>query len=278
MNEETMTQLGAIADAAMRYTLEIGGALVIVAVGWIVAGWGETAVRRALARVQRLDPTVRAFFASVARYAILAFVLVAALNQVGVQTASIIAVIGATGLAIGLALQGTLQNVAAGLMLLLLRPFRVGDAITAGGISGAVVEIGLFTCELKTADGLYLMVPNTELWNKAIVNYSRNPTRRIDAVVGISYGDDVEGALALLLGMLSGDARVLKEPPPETMVTKLADSAVEITLRCWTHADDFWALTFFLNKEAKARLEAAGFSIPFPQRDVHVIQEVLKEE
>ena len=192
------------------------------------------------------------------------------LAEFGVQTTSIIAVLGAAGLAIGLALQGTLQNIAAGIMLLVLRPFRVGEYIDAGGVSGTVDAINLFTTDMTTYDGIYRSVPNAELWNRNILNYSRNPTRRLDIPVGIAYEDDVEQALDLLLSHLSQDPRVMPDPEPQVLVTGLGDSSVDLTLRCWTSRTDFWPLRFELNKKVKLWLDAAGVSIPFPQRDVHL--------
>ncbi len=195
----------------------------------------------------------------------------AVLARLGIQTTSIIAVLGAAGLAIGLALQGTLQNIAAGIMLLILRPFKVGDYIDAGGTAGTVDEIGLFTTDMTTFDGIYLSVPNSSLWNTSILNYTRLPTRRLDIPVGIAYEDDVEKALSLLLEKLRTDSRVLADPEPQVMVTALGESSVDLNLRCWSLREDFWALRFDLNKNAKLWLDSAGISIPFPQRDVHLI-------
>jgi len=217
---------------------------------------------------------LKPFLASVARYVVLVFVIVAVLNQFGVETTSIIALLGAAGLAVGLALQGTLSNVAAGMMLLMLRPFKVGDFIDASGISGTVVEIGLFTSELKTFDGVYLMAPNSELWNKAILNFSRNPTRRLDLVVGIAYTDDVDGAIKALEGLIKSDSRILADPESQVLVTELGDSAVSLNMRFWVNADDFWGVKFDFTKWSKSTIEAAGYSIPFPQQDVHMHQVV----
>lgn len=153
----------------------------------MIAGWVRSAVNRALGKVPNMDNTLRPFLANMVRWVILAFVIVAVLNQFGVETTSMIAVLGAAGLAIGLALQGTLSNVASGVMLLLMRPFKIGDFITAGSLSGTVMEIGLFTSELKTGDGIYIMAPNSQIWNQNIINFARNPTRRIDILVGIAY-------------------------------------------------------------------------------------------
>ena len=267
MNQD---QIQALLNQLASYALDAFGALVILLVGWWIAGRTQYLVRRALDRVPRIDDTLKPFLSSSVRYFVIVITFVAVLAEFGVQTTSIIAVLGAAGLAIGLALQGTLQNIAAGIMLLVLRPFRVGEYIDAGGVSGTVDAINLFTTDMTTYDGIYRSVPNAELWNRNILNYSRNPTRRLDIPVGIAYEDDVEQALDLLLSHLSQDTRVLPDPEPQVLVTGLGDSSVDLTLRCWTSRTDFWPLRFELNKKVKLWLDAASISIPFPQRDVHL--------
>ena len=220
-----------------------------------------------------MDGTLRPFLSNLVRWIVLAFVIVAVLNQFGVETTSMIAVIGAAGLAIGLALQGTLSNVASGVMLLILRPFKVGDFISAGSLSGTVVEIGLFTSELKTGDGVYIMAPNSQIWNTTITNFSRNSIRRIDIVVGVAYDDDLDVAQKALQSLMDGQALVLKNPASETMIKSLGDSSVNINMRCWVNTADYWDAFWALNKGAKAAVESAGCSIPFPQRDVHLFED-----
>ena len=271
MSEQIVAAYNKAMEAIGVFGLDIVAAIAILIVGWIVAGWARNLTVRGLERTSKVDRTLRGFLANFVRYAILAFVLIAVLNRVGVQTASIIAVIGAAGLAIGLALQSTLQNIAAGLMLLLLRPFKADEYVDAGGIAGTIVDMGLFTTEMRTVDGLYMNVPNSSLWNKPITNYSRNPTRRLDIAVGVSYSDDIDGAMKVLAGLMADDKRVLTDPAPEVMVTKLGDSAVEITMRCWMSGGDYWGVRFDLTKAAKNAVEKAGYSIPFPQHDVHLI-------
>lgn len=271
MEQNLSSQLQTLEALAVRYGLDLVGAIAILAIGWIVAGWVKTAIRKGLARLPQSDPTVTGALAALARYLVLVLVVVAVLAQFGVQTASILAVLGTAGLAVGLALQGTLSNVAAGFMLLVLRPFKIGDYIDAEGVAGTVEQIGLFTTEFVTFDGVYLVVPNNQIWTKSILNYSRRPTRRLDVGVGVAYDDDIDGALSALMDLLKGDERVLKDPEPQVMVKELADSSVNLNLRCWTGRDDYWDLLFDLNKQAKVRVEAAGCTIPFPQRDVHVI-------
>ena len=271
MNEEISTHWQALIELATSYGLELIAAAVILVFGWWLAGRVQKLILRALDRLPRMDATLKPFLSSLARYAIIAITLVAVLARVGVETTSIIAVLGAAGLAIGLALQGTLQNIAAGIMLLMLRPFKVGDYIDAGGISGTADQIGLFTTDMTTFDGVYQSVPNSSLWNTSILNYSRLPTRRMDVPVGIAYEDDVERAMVLLLEHLKQDERILEDPAPQVLVTNLGESSVDLSLRCWSERSNFWALKFELNKKVKLWLDAEGISIPFPQRDVHFI-------
>ncbi|MCH8154231.1 MAG: mechanosensitive ion channel [Proteobacteria bacterium] len=260
-------------DLAVQYGLDVVGALIILIGGWVAAGWVRRKLLRVLERTPRVDQTLRPVIASVVRYVILVFVLIAVLAQFGVQTTSIIALLAAGGLAIGLALQGTLQNIAAGIMILFLRPFRIGDYIDAEGLAGTIDEIGLFTTQMRTYDGIYVEVPNGQLWNRAIRNYSRVTARRLDLVVGIGYDDDIDKALAALMDLLVKDERVNDDPAPQVMVEELAESSVNLNLRCWTDAGNYWSLRFDLTKAAKQRLDAEGITIPFPQRDVHLFQE-----
>ncbi|MEN2977102.1 mechanosensitive ion channel [Tistrella bauzanensis] len=273
--EQMSTELDAVVTTlsalAVTYGMAVLGAIAILIGGWLVAGWAERGVSRALGRLSSIDPTLRPFIASIIRYAIIILTVVIVLGQFGVQTASIIAILGAAGLAIGLALQGTLSNVAAGIMLLFLRPFRVGDFIDAGGRAGSVIHVSLFTTELKMADGVYMSLPNSQVWGQAITNYSRNPVRRMDVVVGIAYDDDIDAALTALKAMADADDRVLKDPAAQTMVTNLGESSVDITLRIWATLGDYWNLRWDMIKGAKLTVEAAGCSIPFPQRDLHLV-------
>ena len=271
MDKQTQEIIEGVVAITIEYGVDIVGAIVLLIIGWTVAGWARRGIRHALERVPRMDETLKPFLAKLVWYVIMAFVLVAVLSQFGVQTTSVIAVLGAAGLAIGLALQGTLANVASGVMLLFLRPFNIGDYVDAGGIAGTVVEIGLFNTEIKTSKGLCLIVPNKIIWESPITNFSRNPTRRFDITVGISYGDDVNGATDLLMGLLTGDERILDDPEPLAVVEELGDSAVIINLRAWTRAEDFWAAVWDLKKAIKVEFEVSGYSIPFPQRDIHIV-------
>jgi small conductance mechanosensitive channel len=271
MEKDIMRFVESTSDLLLSYGLDVLGAVILLIAGWIVAGFVKRRLRHVFLQSGRIDETLAPFLANAVRYAVLAVVLVLVLGQFGVQTASIIAVLGAAGLAIGLALQGTLQNVAAGLMLLFLRPFKVGDYVEAGGGAGTVDEITLFVTEMRTFDGVYLSVPNADIWNSAIKNYSRLPTRRLDVLVGVAYDDDIDRAMEVLEGLLTGDERVLKDPAPQVMVMELADSSVNLNMRCWATTGDYWGLLWDLNKRAKDRLEAAGLTIPFPQHDVRLV-------
>lgn len=254
--------------------INLVSALLLIIIGWTVAGWVNRAIRRGLGRFKDMDRTLIGVFAGMARYFILITVLIMVLARFGVQTASILAALGAIGLAVGLALQGTLANIASGVMLLLLRPFRVGDYVNANGHEGTVEEVGLFTTEMTTFDGIYQSVPNAGIWGGRIVNFSRNPVRRHDVVVGISYGDDIDRAQQVLLEVLEGDQRVLPGDEnvtgPQVLVRELADSSVNLGLRFWTSGDDYWPANFELRKAVKLALDEAGITIPFPQRDVHL--------
>ena len=201
---------------------------------------------------------------------LLTIVLVMVLQQFGIQTASVIAALGAAGLAIGLALQGTLQNIAAGVMLLFLRPFKIGDYIDTGSASGTVQEIGLFATELKTIDGLYLLAPNSSVWGSEITNYSYHTKRRFDLTVGIGYDDDIDLAMNTLEEIVRTDSRVLDDPEPFLFVSNLGDSAVEVVARIWIPTSDWWPTSRDLTKKAKQTFDEKGLSIPFPQRDLHI--------
>lgn len=247
------------------------GATLVLVIGVILARLLSKGADRALTRSGRIEPTVAKFLSNIIKYALWVVVGVTVLTQFGVQTTTIIAALGGLALAVGLALQGTLSNVAAGVMILIQRPFRVGEAITAGVVTGTVQGIGLFTTEILQYDGLYVMVPNNELWNKPIVNFSRMPTRRFELLIGISYSDSIEKARGELLALADADQRVLADPEPVVFVAALADSAVTMGLRVWCNTEDYLGLSWALTEAAKQRFDEAGISIPFPQREVRTI-------
>jgi small conductance mechanosensitive channel len=246
------------------------GAIVLLIAGWWLASRAERGTGRMLDLQTRIDPTLRGVLSSLVRYSILIVVVVAVLGQLGIQTTSILAALGAAGLAIGLAMQGTLSNIAAGLMLLWLRPFRVGDYIDTGSVAGKVKEVGLFATEMHSWDGIFLFVPNSELWNKRIMNYSRLPTRLVDLAFGVAYEDNLARGQQVLLALAGEDDRVNTDPAPAVFVDKLGDSAVVLRLRVWGSTSNYWPLRWALTERGKAALEAAGLSIPFPQRDLHI--------
>lgn len=266
-----MTLQAAVAQLStliVSYSFSAIGAVILLVVGYFVAGLAQRSIYAGLGHVHGFDATLRNFFSKIARYAILLLVIIMVLGQFGVQTASIIAAIGAIGLAIGLALQGTLQNIAAGIMLLALRPFRIGEYIEVGSITGTVEEIGLFATRLRAVDGIYVLAPNSTLWNQPVRNFNRNKVRRNDIVVGIGYEDDIDLANEALLQLARSDQRVKKEPAPSAFVNALGDSAVSIALRYWTSDTDFLATKLALTKRAKETFDEKGISIPFPQQEI----------
>jgi small conductance mechanosensitive channel len=260
--------LAQLSTLIVSYSFSAIGAVILLIVGYMIAGFAERSIFAGLKRIRGFDLTLCHFFSKIARYAILVLVVVMVLGQFGVQTASIIAAIGAIGLAVGLALQGTLQNIAAGIMLLVLRPFRLGEYVEIGGVSGTIEEIGLFATSLRTVDGVYILAPNSTLWNQPVFNYTRNGVRRNDITIGIGYNDDIAAAQKILLDLAVADGRVKKEPEPTAFVAALADSAVSVTLRYWTSASDFLTAKFDLTRQAKEAFDTNGISIPFPQQEV----------
>jgi small conductance mechanosensitive channel len=272
---EAPDQLSALAAMAWAWMLaflpRLGAALLLLAIGLFVAGWAARMARAALLRTRRVDATIIPVVGTTTRYAILILVLIAVLGQLGFQTTSLLAMLGAAGLAIGLALQGTLSNIAAGIMLLYLRPFQVGDFIETVTVSGIVKSVGLFATELETFDGLYVFAPNSEIWNKSLKNHSRNPRRLMSIPIGISYEADVDDARRILLAMAAEDPRVLHDPAPYAYVDKYGDNSVDLVFRAWAPTSVFWDAQRTMIEEAKRRLQAAGIEIPFPQRIVHVM-------
>ena len=221
-----------------------------------------------LSRIDRLDRTLVPLLAALVRYAGLTLTIIVTLGNFGIQTASIIAVLGAAGIAVGLALQGTLSNVAAGLMLLFLRPFKIGDWVEAASVSGSIREIGLFTTTFDTFDNVYISVPNSAIWTSNIVNHARYGTRRLDLDIGIGYDSDLDVAEKAMLE-LAQDPRVLRSPEPRFLVVSYGDSAINVRLRAYASYDDFFDLYWDLNRRLKGVLDVHGIDIPFPQRVVH---------
>jgi small conductance mechanosensitive channel len=259
-----------VIDIISTWGLSVVGALAILVIGFMAAGWASRLTQSALGKTKKVDETLCHFLASVVRYAIIIFTLLAVLDRFGVETTSFIAVLGAAGLAVGLAFQGILSNIAAGVMLLLFRPFKVGQVIETGGIAGKVEVISLFTTELNTPDNVHIVVPNGQLWGAALKNFSHNATRRVDITVGIDYADDIGKAFDIMKAVIDRDTSIHADPAPAMMVTNLGESSVDIQVRLWCAADDYWGIKFDLNRQLKEALDAGGITIPFPQRTVHM--------
>lgn len=242
-------------------------ATLILVAGWTISRWAGRWLRRLMERAQHMDATLKPLIVNTVRYVILAITIVAVLGQFGVQTTSLIALLGATALAIGLALQGTLTNVASGVMILIIRPFSVGDYVIVGNnIGGTVKEVGLFSTVLVTPDMQYVSMPNSQVFGNAITNFSKEKTRRINIIVGIDYDDDIGKAQEILLDIMNQDARVLKSPAPIAPVNELASSSVNLIARCFVPTSAYWDVYFAMQKAIKQRFDAAGITIPFPQQ------------
>ncbi|MBN1355141.1 mechanosensitive ion channel [bacterium] len=251
------------------YGLKVIAAIAILLIGWIVAKGIRGIIRRIMRRVH-LDETLVSFVSSMCYVGILAFVIIAALGQLGVQTASFVVVLGSAGLAVGLALQGSLANFAAGVLMIIFKPFKVGDFIEGGGVAGVVEEIGIFTTELKSLDNKKIIVPNGKITGDNIVNYTANEIRRVDIVAGVSYQDDLDKVKNVLADILAKDDRVLKDPAPTIGVLELADSSVNFVVRPWVNTADYWDVFFAIQENIKKRFDSEGICIPFPQQDVHL--------
>lgn len=258
-----------LVEMTVFWGIRVISAAAIMIAGWVIGSW----VRKRILNFKKLDPTISGFLGGFAKYAVLAVAIVAVLGQFGIETASLLAVLGAAGLAIGLALQGTLSNVAAGTMLLILRPFKVGDYVEFGGTGGTVQSIGLFGTELNTPDNKYVFAPNSNVWGSDLVNYSRNKQRRQDIPVGISYNDDINKAFDVIQKVVDSDDRLIrtKDKEPIIRVVAMGDSSVDLMVRLWTKTEDFFAVQWDLNKAIKEALDENGISIPFPTRTLEVV-------
>lgn len=251
------------------YGLKLIAAIAIMIIGI----WVAKLARRICTKVmenRKVDPILISFTRSILYIGLLAFVAIAALGQLGVQTTSFIAVLGAAGLAIGLALQGSLANFAAGFLMIVFRPFKVGDYIEAGGTAGTVEGVHIFTTDLVTPDNKVVIVPNGQIMGGPIINYSAKETRRVDLVIGVGYEDDLNKVKSVLEGIIAGDSRILSDPGPTIGVLELADSSVNFAVRVWTQSSDYFPVHFAMLKSVKERFDAEGISIPYPQSDVHM--------
>lgn len=270
------TQIETLVSENLGTVIGLGMNLIYAFLILIVALWlsarAKTRITRLSERSKRFDPTLMSFLGSLAKYAILAVSVIFILNRFGIQTTSLVALIGAAGLAIGLALQGTLSNLAAGVMLVAFRPFKQGDFISAAGQSGTVSVITLFFTELTTPDNVQIIVPNGDIWSSSITNYSYHDKRRCDLVFGVSYGSNLAEAERVIRACIAADPRAKADPEPFVKVTNLGDSSVDFTIRVWCDAPDYWGFRFDLTRAVKEAFDAAGIEIPFPTRTLVTVE------
>ena len=255
----------------VSFLIDAAIALVIFFVGRMIAKIISNGIRK-LMRTQEVDKILESFVGNLTYWALLTFVIIAAISQVGIQTTSLIAVMGAAGLAVGLALQGSLANFAAGVLIVMFRPYRVGDFVEAAGIAGVVVQVQILTTVLKTGDNKQIVVPNGQVMSSIITNYSANDTRRVDMVVGVSYDDDIDKVRSTIKDIIDADDRILKDPECLIAVAELADSSVNFNVRPWVNTSDYWGVKFDFTEAVKKRFDKEGISFPFPQQDVHLFQ------
>ena len=271
MNGDLNQLIETMMPTLVTYGINIVAALAILIFGLWLAGRIANMINRAMDRTGRVDRTLSLFLSSLVKYIVIVVTVLAVLAQFGVEITSLLVVFGSAGLAIGLALQGTLSNVAAGVMLLLFRPFKVGDFVEVGGQSGSVKAVGLFVTELATGDNVQIIMPNGQVWGASLKNYSYHPTRRVDLVMGVSYDDDIDKAIGIIKEVVEADERSHKDPEPLYVVGNLGDSSVDITVRVWCASGDYWPLKFDLTKKIKEAFDAGGISIPFPSRTVYAV-------
>jgi small conductance mechanosensitive channel len=251
--------------------IKVIAALVIFIVGrWVSKGL-KRVINNLLAK-RNIDKTIVGFIANLAYVAMVAFFIIAALGQLGIQTTSFIAVLGAAGLAVGLALQGSLANFAAGFLMIIFRPIRVGDYVEIAGTAGTVEELSIFTTTLKSPDNKTVIIPNASVTGGNIVNWTAKGTRRVDMVFGIGYDDDIDKAKSIMHDILAKDERILKDPPPHLALVELGDSSVNFVVRPWSKVEDYWGVYFDAMENIKKAFDAEGISIPYPQRDVHLYE------
>lgn len=279
MRDQFTNSLERLTDYLLTYGINVLGAIATLIAGYFVAGWLGRLVNGAVSRIDKIDPVFHHLPGKVVRVAILIFTLIAVLNRFGVETTSLITLLGAAGLAIGLALQGTLSNVAAGVMILFFRPFKIGDAVQLDGKVYVIDSLGFFICKAHLPDGPLVFIPNSKIWGQTIINLSvtDKDIRRIDESYGIAYGDNIDTALAILNQIALDEPRILQDPTPLIKVDSLGDSSVNILFRVWTSRTDWWGTKLDLIQRCKEQLEQGGCSIPFPQREIHVIQEAAKD-
>ncbi len=278
MNELQMSDLTGFDWAGLWETVRTAGldfgmnaliALVIFFVGRIIARLVTKGLHNVM-QSQEVDKILETFVCNLAYWALMIFVIIATINQIGVQTTSLIAIMGAAGLAIGLALQGSLANFAAGVLIVMFRPYRVGDFVEAAGIAGVVLQVQILTTILKTGDNKQIIVPNGQIMNSIITNFSAHDTRRVEMTVGVSYDDDLDKVRSTIQDLVNADERILKDPECLIAVSELADSSVNFTVRPWVNTADYSGVKFDLTEAIKKRFDKEGISFPFPQQDVHI--------
>ena len=259
-----------VQDLATDWGIQVLAALAIFIIGrWIAKG-----IRRGVRRMMEkggADPIIIGFVGSIVYIALLAFVVIAALGQLGIQTTSFIAILGAAGLAVGLALQGSLANFAAGFLMIIFRPFKVGDFVEAAGVAGVVKDMQIFTTTMKTGDNKTIIIPNAKISADNIINYSAEENRRVDMTVGVAYDADLSKVRDVLNDIISKDERILSDPAPQVAVAELSDSSVNFIVRIWTKTGDYWGVKCDTTETIKNRFDEAGIGIPFPQRDIHIV-------
>ena len=264
---EKYTQMGT--DLIMQYGPKLVGAILVWIIGGIVISAIVNGVNKMMEK-KNTDPSLRPFLKTLLGSLLKVMLVISVLGMLGIEMTSFIAILGAAGLAVGMALSGTLQNFAGGVMILIFKPFKVGDVITAQGYTGSVSEIQIFNTILKTPDNKTIIIPNGGLSTGSMVNFSTEATRRVDWTIGIGYGDDVDKAKEVIQKMIDGDSRILKDPAPFIAVSELADSSVNFTVRAWVNAGDYWGVFFDMNENVYKTFDKEGLNIPYPQMDVHV--------
>jgi small conductance mechanosensitive channel len=258
-------------EMVISYAPKVIGAILVIIIGLWIINRLVAVMGRGLER-SNTEPTLAKFLKNLVSVGLKVLLFISAAAMIDIQTTSFIAILGAAGLAIGLALQGSLANFAGGVLILMFRPYRVGDYVEAQGVGGTVTEIQIFNTIINTPDNKRIIVPNGAISNGIITNYSSEPTRRVDFVFGIGYGDDIGKARDVIQGLADEDERIFDDPPPQIVVSNLGDSSVDLTVRVWANATDYWGIKFGLTERVKLAFDEAGVSIPFPQRDVHLFQ------
>lgn len=269
--EKASEMLAMVTDLGVEYGIKLIAAIAIFLIGKMAAYWVKKIVTRVMKKAD-VDQIIIGFTTSIVYIAMMAFVIVAALGQLGIQTTSFIAILGAAGLAVGLALQGSLANFAAGFLMIIFRPFKVGDFVEAAGVSGTVDAIHIFTTTLTTPDNKTIIIPNGKIGNDSIINYSTQATRRVDLTVGVAYDADLKEVRSVLEDIISKDERIMSDPEHQIAVSELADNSVNFVVRLWVKSADYWDVYFDTNESVKLRFDEAGIGIPFPQRDVHLFE------